>query len=267
MCKVLDLPIQSYYYKPTDKSAKAVNQLKLKSLILEIFQKNHYAFGALRIQHILRRSQVFLSTKTIRKFMNELNLISSYTKKKFKKPRYDNKVNNSKITNILDRNYSDQKQLSVVCSDLTYVSVNNKWNYICVILDLYNREVISYSISQFKDSQLVLDALNKLGDRSKKIELFHTDRGSEFNNYLVEDFLEGNKIQRSLSKKGNPYDNAVMESFYKILKTEFTKRFKFKSLEELDFELFQYINWYNRIRPHSKLNYLSPKEYHLEIST
>lgn len=126
MCKVLNLPIQSYYYKPSDKSGKTVKQLKLKSLVLEIFQKNHNALGALRIQHILRRSRVFLSTKTIRRFMNELNLVSSYTKKKFKKPSYTDKVNNSKTDNVLDRNYSDQKQLSVVCSDLTYVSINNK---------------------------------------------------------------------------------------------------------------------------------------------
>lgn len=107
---------------------------------------------------------------------------------------------------------------------------------------MYNREVISYSVGQFKDSKLVVEALNKIGTKSKKINLFHTDRGSEFNNYIVEDFLYNNGIKRSLSQKGNPYDNAVMEAFYKVLKTEFIQRFKFKSLGELDFELFQYLN-------------------------
>ncbi|WP_278683258.1 IS3 family transposase, partial [Paraclostridium bifermentans] len=94
-----------------------------------------------------------------------------------------------------------------------------------------------------------------------KIELFHTDRGNEFKNEKIDEILSIFEIKRSLSKKGCPYDNAVAEATYKIIKTEFAHNRRFESFEQLKLELFDYVNWYNNIRIHGSLNYHTPREY------
>lgn len=98
-----------------------------------------------------------------------------------------------------------------------------------------------------------------------KIQIFHTDRGKEFDNKIIEEILETFEITRSLSRPGNPYDNAVAESTYKTFKTEFCKK-RFETLEQLETELFDYINWYNTKRIHGSLSYLSPVEYRKQMS-
>jgi transposase InsO family protein len=94
-----------------------------------------------------------------------------------------------------------------------------------------------------------------------KINIFHTDRGNEFKNKLIDNLITTFKITRSLSSKGNPYDNAVAEATYKIIKTEFAFNRIFDSFEELETDLFDYVNWYNYIRIHGSLGYLTPIEY------
>lgn len=135
-------------------------------------------------------------------------LVSNYTVKQFKIHKAT--CNEDNIENKLNREFNRDKKLDVVVSDLTYVNVQWKWNYICVIID----EVLT-----------------------------------TFN------------IDRSLSKKGCPYDNAVAEATYKIIKTEFAFNRIFESFEELEIDLYEYVNWYNNIRIHGSLNYLTPVEY------
>ena len=97
----------------------------------------------------------------------------------------------------------------------------------------------------------------------RNISLFHTDRGNEFKNKVIEDVLKTFAIKRSLSMKGCPYDNAVAEATFKIFKTEFANNYYFENLEQLEVKLADYVNWFNNIRIHSTLGYLSPKEYKL----
>nr|WP_286641847.1 IS3 family transposase [Spiroplasma ixodetis] len=101
----------------------------------------------------------------------------------------------------------------------------------------------------------------------KDIEIFHSDRGNEFNNKMIDKLLLAFNINRSLSKKGCPYDNAVAEATFKTFKTEFINDRNFTSLIQLKLELFDYINWYNNIRIHSTLNYLTPIKYQAQMST
>lgn len=135
-------------------------------------------------------------------------LVSNYTVKQFKIHKAT--CNEDNIENKLNREFNRDKKLDVVVSDLTYVNVQWKWNYICVIID----EVLT-----------------------------------TFN------------IDRALSKKGCPYDNAVAEATYKIIKTEFAFNRIFESFEELETDLYEYVNWYNNIRIHGSLIYLTPVEY------
>ncbi|UZQ30503.1 MAG: IS3 family transposase [Spiroplasma phoeniceum] len=197
--------------------------------------------------------------------MRKYNLISNYTKIKYKHSNTSNVT--YKYNNLLNQEFNNYKLHEVVVSDLTYVFINNKWYYVCFLIDLFNREIISYDVSLHKNAKLVKNTFNKLNFTLNDIKIFHTDQGSEFNNNLIYNFLTKNNIQKSYSKPGCPYDNAVAESTYKIFKTEFIKNNKFKNIEQFKLKLFDYINWYNNIRIHSKLNYLTPVQYRNYYST
>ena len=106
---------------------------------------------------------------------------------------------------------------------MTYVGVGMRWNYICVLVDRYNREIIGYLTGANKDSKLVFKALSMVKGNLSGIQIFHTDRGSKFKNNVIEETLEAFGIERVLSRKGSPYDNVVTEATFKIVKTEFVK--------------------------------------------
>ncbi|MDO0971497.1 IS3 family transposase [Staphylococcus haemolyticus] len=125
----------------------------------------------------------------------------------------------------------------------------------------------SYSAGKNKDANLVTKAISKISQSLEHIKLFHTDRGKEFDNKLIDEVLKTFEIERSLSTKGCSYDNAVAEATMKAMKTEFVKQMKFENLEQLETELFDYVNWYNNFRPHSSLQYLTPvafKDQHMK---
>ena len=167
--------------------------------------------------------------------MRSNGLVSAYTIKKYR--HYKDKVNNEVQPNLLDRQFDEKAPYEVVVSDLTYVRVGSDWNYICILLDLYNREIVGYSCGKHKDAKLVYDAFAKIKTNLKNICVFHTDRGSEFKNYLIDDFLKEFQIRRSLSAKGCPYDNAVAEAQFKIIKTEFVRSRRLEN-SELDWQPF-----------------------------
>jgi len=191
--------------------------------------------------------------------MKEQGLVSKYTVAQFKPVK--SKVNESEITNVLNREFSQDWELKVVVSDLTYVRVAQKWHYICFLTDLFNREIIGYSAGPHKTAALVQRAFASVPYNLNQIELFHTDRGSEFKNQLIDDALEVFGIERSLSEKDSPYDNAVAEAMFKTIKTEFINGTVFPCQQDLDLELFDYVNWFNNIKNHESLNYLKPAEY------
>ncbi|MFI3226538.1 MAG: integrase core domain-containing protein, partial [Clostridia bacterium] len=169
-------------------------------------------------------------------------------------------VNNDDIPNVLNREFSEKTALEVVVSDLTYVKVDGKWNYICLLLDLSNRKIIGSAVGKNKDAKLVQTAFFSVQSDLRRIKLFHTDRGSEFKNEIVESILNAFNIARSLSHKGTPVDNSVAESMYNIVKREFANR-EFQSLHQLEILWFDFVNWYNNIRIHGTLGYLAPSEF------
>lgn len=193
--------------------------------------------------------------------MKKYRLISNYTVKQYKVHR--NSCNEDLVENIVNREFSNRDDLEIVVSDLTYVNVAGKWNYICLLINLFNREIVGYSVGSKKDASLVYEAFMNTNINLSKVKIFHTDRGNEFKNKLIDEVLKGFNIERSLSKKGCPYDNAIAEASYKIIKTEFAFDRIFKNLEELRTDLASYVLWYNYKRIHSALNYMSPVEYRL----
>lgn len=191
--------------------------------------------------------------------MQKLGLISCYVKHKPHTKK--SHCNEDELPNLLDRRFDRGKTLDVVVSDLTYVSVAGRWHYICLLIDLWNREIIGWSVGKHKNAELVKQAFSRISYPLTSINIFHTDRGNEFKNQLIEDVIFAFGIKRSLSAKGTPLDNAVNESTNHILKTEFVYQNKFDSLDQLELMLSDYIHWYNHIRIHGTIGYIAPIAY------
>lgn len=257
MSDVLGIPRSTFYYEPVEKTCES----ELVDEVQKVFKESRNNYGTRKIKKVLERKKLTISRRRIGRFMKERGLVSNYTIAQYKP--YKSTVNEDPVKNELNREFDGQEELAVVVSDLTYVRVNGKWNYACVFVDLFNREIIGHSAGPNKTAALVYQALSSINRDLNSIQMFHTDRGSEFKNKLIDDALETFGIQRSLSMKGCPYDNAVAESMFNIIKTEFTNQAHFISLDQLELELDDYVNWYNKIRIHGSLGYKSPLEYRL----
>ena len=258
MCKVLHLPRSTYYYEANESSSED----EISSVIVDIFQASRQNYGTRKIKVELEKLELTVSRRRIGRIMKEQGLVSSYTVAQYKS--YTTSCNESRQSNLLIRQFVQEKEMSVVVSDLTYVRVNQKWHYVCVFVDLFNREIVGYSAGPNKDARLVYRAFASIKANLNQIQLFHTDRGNEFKNKLIDDALDTFKIKRSLSMKGCPYDNAVAEATFKLFKTEFVKQRHFDSLEDLTTELYDYVHWFNYIRIHGTLGYKSPIDYKME---
>ena len=255
LCKILKLPRSTYYYESKQKTFKN----ELINHILEIFRLSRNNYGTRKIKVELFKLGHQVSRRYIGKVMKENCLVSNYTKAQFK-PHID-KVNESRVANLVNRKFDNQPQWNVVVSDLTYVRVGQHWNYICILIDLFNREIIGYSAGKNKDAVLVCKAFASVKVKLSNIKIFHTDRGNEFKNNLIDKTLETFNIKRSLSMKGCPYDNAIAEATFKIIKTEFINNKLFNTIEELQLSLADYVNWFNNCRIHSSLEYMTPSQY------
>ncbi len=171
---------------------------------------------------------------------------------------------NACTQNILQQNF-DQKEINAVwVSDFTYLKAGGKFVYLCVILDLFSRKVIAYGVSQKIDTNLAISTLQKAIDerKPKNPVIFHTDRGSQYTSEAFRKEADRHGLIQSFSAAGHPYDNAVMECFFKYLKKEETNRRNYATMEEINLSLFKYIHsFYNLIRPHSHNGGLSPNNF------
>lgn len=255
MCKVLKISRSTYYYEAKHKPDEGI----LEENIIDIFKASRNNYGTRKIKVELSKRGYQVSRRRIGRIMKLEGLVSNYTVAKFR-PHVD-KCNESKIANLVKRKFNDQPQLNVVVSDLTYVRVGKSWNYVCILIDLFNREIIGFSAGRNKDASLVAKAFATVKTSLKNIHVFHTDRGNEFKNQLIDETLKTFNISRSLSMKGCPYDNAVAEATFKIIKTEFVKGQNFETLNYLKYQLSDYVNWFNNHRIHSSLGYLTPYQF------
>lgn len=260
MCKLLKVSRSLVYYHLNNRETNYSNDdLEIKKNIIKIFRKSKNNYGTRKIKVELAKLGHQVSRRRIGRIMKDNSLVSNYTVAQFKVGKAP--CNEAKTANLVDRDFDDRKKLEAVVSDLTYVRIGNRWSYICNIIDLHNRELLASVAGDKKDAKLVEKALLSIRYPLHLIEIFHTDRGNEYDNKLIDSILSTFNISRSLSKKGNPYDNAVSEATNKIMKTEFIYQNKFETLEELQLKLAEYTYWYNNIRLHGSLGYLTPMEY------
>ncbi|WP_152604332.1 IS3 family transposase [Heyndrickxia ginsengihumi] len=263
MCDVLDIPKSTYYYHTdlTGKRAQRTEDQELSKEIARIFRESRNNYGTRKIKKELAKlsEPKKVSRRRIGRLMNEMGLVSNYTVAQYKP--YHSTCNEAPVKNELKRQFKQEEYLAVIVSDLTYVRVGKRWHYVCLFVDLFNREIIGHSAGANKTADLVYQAIASIQANLNHVKMFHTDRGKEFDNKLISEALETFGIQRSLSMKGCPYDNAVAEAMFKVFKTEFANGAHFSSLEQIALELDDYVHWFNNIRIHGTLGYVTPVEF------
>lgn len=235
---------------------------KIRSFILAIYSTSKKRLGAYKICYLLGVEYgIYISPGRVYRLMKSMNLPEMSTISP--ESASSNSDASSSFNNEVKRNFSTDKPNLVWVSDITYVKVNGKFNYICVIIDLFSRKVISYSVKNKIDSKLVTDTFNKAFAARNQPEnlIFHSDRGSQYTAKEFRKLSDSCNVIQSFSAKGCPYDNAVSESFFKFLKLEEINRHTFDTKAQLELSLFEYIEgFYNTRRPHSYNDMLSPNQ-------
>lgn len=230
----------------------------LTEAVCDSFHQSRKIYGARKIKADLARQGITISRRRVRSIMRQKKLTSVYTVKKYKAAKHCNQKNHP---NLVNREFKGRRPFEVVISDLTYVRIGGQWAYLCPVVDLFNREVIGWSVGHKKQGELVQQAFLEIPYPLTAIEICHTDRGKEFDNQRIDQMMDAFTWRRSLSRKGNPWDNAVLESLNHVIKTEFIRGQSFQSIDQFKMEFFEYNYWYNHHRLHGSLGYQTPIEY------
>ena len=262
--KILNIKSSSYYYSKKEKrNQRAIENEILLSYIRLIWQDSKKRYGAKKVNSKLRKMGLEVNLKRVKRIMKENRIFSIITKKY----KYYKKGNESVslVRNVLNRDFSTETINEKWVSDITYIwSRKEGWCYLSSIMDLYSNRIISHKVGKFMDIKLVMETLKEayyVRGRKSNI-IIHTDRGSQYMSKEYRDYCKSSKMIVSYSRKGNPYDNACIESFHATLKKEYIHHKKFDTIEEIKVGVFEYIEkWYNRERIQEKIGYLTPVEF------
>lgn len=269
MCRMLGVSRAGFYaWRNRQASEAELRREKLTNEIKEIHTKVKSRYGSPRIHAELVANGHECSVNFVAKLMREAG-IAAKTKRKFRQTT-DSNHSLPIAENVLDRQFDCDKPNTRWCADITYIWTSEGWLYLAVVLDLFSRQVVGWSMSEEMTSRLVVDALEMgLSHRSLKgcfscerSLLVHTDRGSQYASEHYRRVLSGAGLDCSMSRRGNCWDNAAMESFFGSLKKELVHHEKYATRAEATASIFEYIEvFYNRMRRHSSLGYVSPAEY------
>lgn len=263
LCKVLGVSTSGYYkWRTKEKSKMQERQEIIKEQIVRIFQENRKVYGSPRIANELHKNEVNVSETTVARYMKQLGLSAI-------SPLHYVVTTDSKHTdliypNLLKRKFKSEFPNQIWVADITYIWTTEGWIYLASIMDLFSRKIIGWNIDTKLTKELVIVALERaLTFRTpSKGLIHHSDRGSQYASKEYTKILHKNKIEISMSRKGDCYDNACIESFHASLKKELVYRVKFKSRKEAKLAVWTYIsNFYNDKRSHSTLNYVSPNQF------
>lgn len=265
MCKVLNVSRSGYYsWLKATPSERSIANLKITEEIQKVYLESKKTYGSPRITQELKDRKIAVSRPKVARLMKKA-CIRSIVKKRFRVTTLSDhhyRVDENK----LNRNFRVAETGTVWVSDISYVKTAQGWLYLTIIMDLADRQIIGWSLNNsLKTKDTVVPAwLMAVNNRPITRELlFHSDRGihyacNEFKALLSNYPL----VETSMSRKGNCWDNAVAESFFKTLKTEWVYHQKYLTVQQAALSIFQYIEtWYNTRRKHSSLGYRSPKQY------
>ena len=265
LCEALDIPRGTYYNhilrNKRDNTWYAKRRETLREQIQEIYGESNQIFGAAKITAVLRRRDIKSSVNMVRQLMSDMGLVSI---RQDAKKYYNDNARRHK--NYLNQEFNTTAPDQVWVSDVTYFKCNNKQYYICAIIDLHARKVISCKTGKINSAQLVKTTFKIAYEKRKpsKSLIFHTDRGSNYISKGLNDYLKSLQITHSFPRAYVPYDNSVMESFFASLKREELYRKKYRSEKEFYKAVDDYIEFYNEQRPHAKLQYKTPNQKECE---
>jgi len=263
LCMVLGIKRGSYYaWKKRKPSAREQQNRELVEMIHRIYKLSRKTYGYPRVHAQLRKDGVACNKKRITRLMRQEGLQGR--RKRRKVFTTDSKHSYPVAENILKRNFDARKPNEKWVADITYIPTAEGWLYLAGVLDLYSRRIVGWDMSGKIDARLVERALRMaLYQRQPDHGLLHhSDRGSQYASHAIQHILSANHIQVSMSGKGDCYDNAVMESFFSTLKNEWVSHQRYLSHSQARTDIFNYIEgFYNTVRLHSTLGYLSPAEF------
>ena len=267
MAKALDVSISSYYrWNKQQTEGKIKNNTKLLANLKEVFEQSKQRYGSRRITKVLKSKGISCYKNKISKLMQE-NMIYPKYKRRYRATT-DSNHNQQKAPDLVQRNFNPNKPNKIWVGDITYIETKQGWLYLSVVIDLYSRKIISWKLSKTMKKELVISSLNEAIMKRKPESgfIFHSDRGSQYASREFKQTILKNKGRQSMSRKGNCWDNAVAESFFKTIKNELLNHKKYKTKEEVQRDIFEYIEiFYNRKRIHSNNQYLSPHDYEIKF--
>lgn len=265
LCKLFRVSRSSYY---AYKKRKQVDRDKpLKDLIQAVYKKYDGKYGYRQTQlFLLQDHGVWINHKKVLRLMQEMGLRSRIRRKH--RCNYSSSVGGRVAENILQRDFDADAPNRKWVTDITQYRVRDTWLYVSAIKDLYNGEIVAYHTSFHNDKQLVLQTFKNAFEKTKDVTglIVHSDQGSQYTSYDYHDMLQKVGAQTSMSRRGNCYDNASMESFFSFLKTEALYPYDIRSVDEAQRRIEEYIQFYNHNRPQRKLNKLTPVEYRRQLA-
>lgn len=254
---------RSTYYKAliSEPSKKQLEYEAFSQKVINEFNKYKQRYGAVKLQKVLSKAGTKCSIKRVQRHMirNELH---SIVVKKYTHHSSKNKILEKE--NILKRNFVSNTINQKWCTDITYIHVLKEgWTYLACVMDLYTRKIIGYAYGKEITSELAKKAVENacLNVYDTKGIILHSDLGVQYTSQLFESYIKSKGILHSFSRKGNPYDNACIESFHAVLKKEEIYRNIYQDFNEANRAIFEYIeSWYNRIRIHSSIDFMTPQQ-------
>lgn len=271
MCKVFKVSKSGYYnWLDKEPSRRALENEELTLAIHDVFQYSSGSYGAPRIKMELLKKGYSVSRPRVARIMKKNNLFAR-RKRKFKATT-DSNHDYPIALNLLKQEFRVSRKNQVWVSDITYIETKQGWMYLTVIIDLFHRKVIGWSMSESLSTEDTIIPAWEMAIKSNTITkelIFHSDRGSQYASHRFTDILKSydGLVKQSMSRKGNCWDNAVVESFFKSLKVEWVYMHDYNLRSEAELSIFQWIEtWYNRRRIHSSLGYKTIVEFENEIT-
>lgn len=267
MCHALDVSESGYYaWKERPASEHEREDARIAAEIQQLFQDFREVYGSPRIHAELAKRGIHCGRKRVVRLMQALGL--SALPKKTRKPQMTKSDPHARFApNRLNRDFTAEAPNTKWVTDCTMIPTTEGWLYLAVVLDLFSRQVVGWAMGQAENEELVTLALRMaLARRRPRSDCFpllhHSDRGSEYTSSGYQECLKQEGIQMSMSRTGDCYDNAAMESFFATLKKECVHRYHFQNRKEARQIIFEYLEcFYNPVRLHSTLGYLSPRAF------
>lgn len=253
-------PSGYYKYLRSKPSKTKVRREKTKKAIVKIYNDSHQLYGSPKIAEILHKKGIQGCQKYVYSIMKEANIKPKYLKHKIKTTI--SKGNDRKLHNLLKRQFNPKDPDSVWCTDITYIWTEEGFVYLTSVMDLYSRKIVGWVMTRNMEAAKVLECIEIAKRRRgiKKPLVIHSDQGVQYTSEEYKNKTEG--MERSYSRKGNPWDNACIESFHSLIKREWINFYHFETMKEAKKAVFEYIEgFYNTIRIHSHCGYESPMEY------